>query len=472
MSQSTSEGRFDRARIVAALDRSVAFLLVSVSLVCVATCTGNGRVQPPAGSAPGAAASEEPPSSEPGAALAKSAPGAEAPAELSTASVTAPVPAGNGGSDAAGPLASFREALEGLRSHSRKDSVRVLWLGDSHTSADFMSDQVRKTLGATFGAGGPGFVRLGVSPYRHGRTRFDIGGRWHRAPEQPSRRSPVQDGVFGLCGMRSVPEGDAWTSVRLHDAGLAAGSKVRFTVLHRLPKGASFAVRLGKQAVLLDEKTKTDEVPGSPIRRLTLEGDVLDELRIEQKSGNPELFGAYVEGSDPGVVIDTCGIEGARVATALAWDSASWQAEVRARKPDLLVVAFGTNEAFDEGRVERYGAEYTELLARSRAAVPNLPCLVLGPPDASERSGGSKARVLEITAVQQRAATELGCAFVSGLSIMGGEGSFDAWMNANPPLARRDRIHLTAPGYERIGDGVTSALLPTQAAAPAAGEAR
>lgn len=450
MSEPASKRRVDRAGVVASLDRAVAFLLVVSSLVSVATCAQRGHAPEVAPASPAKGEAGAPtPSATPA-----SPPGSTAPS----------APAGQGSpsvsSAPAGPLATFEQALSALRARTREESVRVLWLGDSHTAADFMSDRVRGALSKELGAGGPGFVRLGVSPYRHGRMRFEIGGKWHRTPEQPSRRSRVQDGVFGLCGMRSVPDAGAWTSARSFDSGLARGGKVTWSLLHRMPKGAALKVSLGARTTTLDDQTATEEVPGSSIRRLHLEGGVADELRIDHLAGAPELFGAYVEGDTPGVVIDTCGIDGARVATALAWDSASWQAEVRARKPDLLLIAFGTNEAFDEGRVERYAGEYTELLSRARAAVPNLPCLVLGPPDAAERGGGTKERVLEVTAVQQKAAAELGCAFVSALALMGGEGSFAAWMNAEPPLAKRDRVHLTTPGYERLGEGIIAALMP------------
>jgi lysophospholipase L1-like esterase len=443
-----------RAALVVALDRSVAFLLVAGSLLCVATCSGATGVASEAAAAPESKAKPAAPVAVPekGAVSGQSAP----------ASKAEPASAQNPAAGAAvEPLAPFRASLDELAAGRRTEPVRVLWLGDSHTSADFASDVVRGALWKRYGSGGPGFLRLGVQPYRHSRARVEQGGKWQRKPEQPSRRSLVADGVFGLCGMRSVPEAGAWASVQLKGTELARDSQVRWSILHRLPKGASLSIKLGQKSFALDEQSKTEEVDGSSIRRLVLAGAPNDELRVEYGSGAPELFGAYVEGTKPGVVLDTCGIEGARVATALAWDAAAWQAEVRERRPDLLVVAFGTNEAFDDGRVERYGGELTELLRRVRAASPETACWIVGPPDAAERTGGTKARVLDVTAVQRRAALELGCGFVSELELMGGEGSFSEWMSADPPLARRDRIHLTPAGYERVGAALVEQLLPS-----------
>ena len=60
---------------------------------------------------------------------------------------------------ATGPLATFFGGLTELKNGMRKEHVRVLWLGDSHTNADFLSGTVRSALTAGFGDGGPGFVR-------------------------------------------------------------------------------------------------------------------------------------------------------------------------------------------------------------------------------------------------------------------------------------------------------------------------
>ncbi len=441
-----------RPSFIVGLDRTLTCLLVAASLVGVVTCSGASAAPPPLVAAPHGNAESSPAS-----------PGA--PETTSNAGVSPPRAEGVEPPAVADPFGSFRTALNELRAGQRKEPVRVLWLGDSHTSADFTTDVVRGALWQRYGVGGPGFVRLGVQPYRHARVRLEHGGRWQRRPEQPSRRSLVADGVFGLCGMRSVPEAGAWASVKLRGSDLAADAEVRFTLLYRLPKGAELGVRLGKKSLVLDETTEGFEPPGSSIRRVLLTGLAADELRVERRAGAPEVFGVYVEGSEPGVVLDTCGIEGARVATALAWDESAWQAEVRARRPDLLVLAFGTNEAFDDGRVERYGPELVELVRRVRAASPQTACWIFGPPDAADREGGTKARVLDVTAVQRRAAEELGCGFVSGLDLMGGEGSFGSWMSQDPPLARRDRIHLTPPGYERLGTAAVDWLLPAPAPA-------
>ncbi len=441
------------------LERALTLLLVATSLISVVTCAGRGAIAPQPESQPGqgpSSGTETPALSSDAATLEALDPHAvleEAPADQAEA------PAGP-----SSPIAPFFDALSDLKAGKRQEHVRIFWLGDSHTAADFLSDTVRDALWKENAEGGPGFVRVGLRPYRHGRARVDVVGKWQRVPYQPSRRSPSHDGVFGLAGIRTVPDLGASATVSLYRSKLQG--PVRWQLLYRLPAGARLRVRLGDADVVIDEKTESEAVEGSSIRRLVLEGSPEDELKVFHVAGSPELFGAYVESaSTPGVVLDTAGIDGARVATALAWNAEAWQAELRDRSPDLLVIAYGTNEAFDRGAPEKYGPELEELVGRARTAVPGLPCFILGPPDSASRSGGSEPRVWEITRVQEAAAAKLGCQFVSLARSMGGEGSFETWMQEEPPLARRDRIHFTVDGYERQGELLSPAF--TSPAPPA-----
>lgn len=456
-----------------AVEAVLALALVAASGIALSTCAATARA--PTGNSPGSdrAQAPAPQTDAEGPAPTVTSGGGEAPEVQPTAT---------GGGEVTGPLAPFLRELTGLVAGKRKEPVRLLWLGDSHTAADYMTDAVRRSLSDEYGAAGPGFVRIGVPHYRHARARFETVGKWRRLPQQPSRRSAVLDGVFGLCGMRTVPEDGAAATVRLHATGLAPEAPVRFTVLYRLPENAALRVqfrdgtrvlRSGEEASGAERALgEVSQAPGSPVQRLVIDGQVRDELRVEHVAGSPEVFGVFADGARPGVVVDTCGIDGARVATALAWDEEAWRAEVAARRPDLAVLAYGTNEAFDEAAPQRYAAEYEKLLARLRGAVPGLPCWIVGPPDAWDRAGRAMARVVEITEVQRRAATELGCGFVSARELMGGEGSFSAWRKTTPPLARADGVHLSSEGYETLGAALGKALLQESGLPESGGRSR
>jgi len=355
-------------------------------------------------------------------------------------------------------LARFFGALAELERKQRRESVRILWLGDSHTAADFWTGAVRSALAARFGAGGPGFLRAGVQPYRHDHVKCGREGRFRVQPDPPARRAPQGDGVFGLGGMRVLPDAGATTTLEVLAGGLSG--KANYEILYRLPPGSSLRIELGSQALRVDDKSPCERVAGSPISRLRLPAALGEPLEITALGGAPELFGVIAEGSEPGVVLDAAGIDGARIATPLAWAEEPFIAEVRARAPTLYAIAYGTNEVFDAVRVDRYAEQLKALVGRLRRGAPDADCLIVGPPDsAGPGATGSEPRVSEIDRLEERTALELGCAYLSAYRLMGGEGSFVRFLSETPRLARPDRIHLTPKGYEKLGDASAAELL-------------
>jgi lysophospholipase L1-like esterase len=355
-------------------------------------------------------------------------------------------------------LPRFYAALRGLDQKTQQDHVRILWLGDSHTNADYLTGAVRRRLAERFGSGGPGFVRLGTNPYRHSGARVTRVGRWRIEPDPPSRRTPMDDGVFGFFGIRSVPAGDGSRVELRIDKGRLQGN-VRYELLADLPAGSSFQVHVGTRRLDFSEKSALARVPGSPIARLRFESPPGELIDVGGGIGTPRIIGVIAEGEKAGVVLDTVGIDGARFATPLAWNAEVFAAEVQARRPELFVIAYGTNEAFDGGSTGAYGGQIDELLTRLRRGNPNADCLIVGLPDAAAPDGSSLPRVIEVEAIERVAAARRGCAFFPLRGVMGGEGGFARWMNAQPSLARPDRIHLSVDGYVKLGEALADALL-------------
>lgn len=362
-----------------------------------------------------------------------------------------------------GPLQNFFAALQQLELRARPSHVRVLWLGDSHTNADFLSGSVRSLLAERFGDGGPGFVRVGTKFARHEGVKLVREGSWNVDPDPPARRSPQDDGVFGLGGTRAEPGADASFKLLLEAKGEAAAANARFELSYSLPAHASFNVELGSARQTIDARTVAD-VSASGIAHLTLSAPLGSPLSITAGRGAPRLFGVSIERAEGvGVVLDTSGIDGARLETPLAWNMPALVDEVARRAPELFVLAYGTNEAFDALRVDKYAGQLTELVKRLRRGAPRASCLVLGPTDAA-LGEGSVPRVAEVGAVLRVASHELGCSFASLQQLMGGEGSFARGMKAKERLAQPDRLHLTPRGYKELGRALGALLLEAYSA--------
>jgi lysophospholipase L1-like esterase len=429
----------------AELERAARTAVAALCFGLVVTCSSRGTwkepPQPPAGVGEGAprALGSAATSAAPSAPASAVAPAAEA--------VNAPSSEPESLS-----LPKFYGALAALEQGQRDDHVRILWLGDSHTAADYLTDRVRRALQERFGSGGPGYVRVGLANYRHAGLKATREGSWRIEPHPPPRRARQDDGVFGLGGLRAVGEASARAHLEL--TGSDRQGTLRFEVLYDAAPRASLEVKLGEKRELVGASQGSP-----PIRRFTIEGEAASPLDLTVQGGAVKVWGVVMERPEPGVVLDTAGIDGARIATALAWDKDAFVREVATRKPDLAVIAYGTNEAFDAGGVAAYAGELTELVGRLRAARPGLECVIVAPPDAGTPDGGSPERLGEIERVQRDAARALGCGFFSQRAFMGGAGSYWLWLRETPPLARPDRLHYSPKGYERLGEAFVNQLL-------------
>lgn len=414
------------------VERAALLLLAGASAVVAVTCSGNGTLH---ADAPRAMASS--------AATTVSAPSSSTMANAAAAAPAAPN----------GPrLPHLYAALRQLQAGTRKAPVRVLWLGDSHSYPDFWTNAVRQPLQKHFGNGGPGFLLLGMDPYRHAGVKVGRNGDWRHEPPNPASAQPHSDGVFGLGGIRTVPlSGNARASIEL-EPGTVTG-RAHWTLYYRLTRpGAHFTVDVtDSKPVRVHKGSGAPGPAGSKLRQLELESPATGKLELSGLYGAPELFGVVVESRTPGVVIDTLGINGARARTVLAWDKTAWEADARAQKPELVVLAYGTNEVANPLSIAKNQKYFMELLSRVRAAAPNADCLLAGPTDWDEDSGRSRPRVLQMDQLERQIASAHGCAYFSVYDAMGGQGSHRRWEHQSPQLAAPDHIHLMPAGYRKVG---------------------
>jgi lysophospholipase L1-like esterase len=172
--------------------------------------------------------------------------------------------------------------------------------------------------------------------------------------------------------------------------------------------------------------------------------------------GDVRIFGMTLDRSQAGVVVDSLGINGAQIFTVLRFSESHFAEQLRHRAPDLVVLAYGTNESIEELSSAEYERKLVELLGRVARAVPTASCLLLGPPDRATFDKGAQAwkttpRIVEIVESQRKVARAAGCAFYDQMHAMGGEGSVAAWASEPQPRAWKDRVHLTREGYAQLG---------------------
>lgn len=359
-------------------------------------------------------------------------------------------------------LDAFAAAL--ARAKAGKGQARIVVMGASHTAADFYTGHLRRALQARYGDAGHGWVVPGRPwrAYRHSDVNLASSDGWHA--DRVGKEDARPDGRYGLAGVSvaSAWAGD-WVRVsttRDNPVGRRAGL-LEVPYLAQ-PSGGTFEVRV-------DGRVRAQVPTASPAfepRTLRLELPDRGHAVEVRPAGDGEvrLFGVVLERRRPGVILDSLGVPGSRAADVLKWDPAVWQEHLRQRRPDLLVMAWGTNEAGDDDQpLEAYESDLRAATERLLAAAPGASCLLVGPTDRPlplpEGGYVPRPRRGDVTAIQRRVVAERGCAFFDPAALMGGEGGMQRWAAALPPLGSRDRVHLTAEGYQVMGEALLRELL-------------
>ncbi|HKS28188.1 MAG TPA: GDSL-type esterase/lipase family protein [Pyrinomonadaceae bacterium] len=339
-------------------------------------------------------------------------------------------------------LDNFFRALTQIKSGRRIEPVRVMHYGDSHTAADILTAEIRRNFQRDFGDGGPGYISA-RNPFSTKRRGVETGTSSGWTIDGVGT-SGTNDGLYGLSGF----------SISTTRAGESAWLETicnHFEVYYlRQPGGGTIDILVDGVSVL-DKPLSLDAAAPSP-DYFTYDAPSDRSHRIEIRTltpGKARVFGIVTEHIAPGVSYDVLGINGARANRLLSWNDTAFVDNLVQRKPDLIIIAYGTNEVTDgDWSVESYSRMFASILRRFRRAAPQASILVYGPPDRADVdiAGTKMPAMIE---AQRRAAFEVGASFWSSYAAMGGAGSMGAWVSQG--LAQGDRVHLSRDGYIRMG---------------------
>ena len=343
--------------------------------------------------------------------------------------------------------------------------VRIVQIGDSHTAADQVTGSWRTLLQARFGRGGRGVLPPG-RPYAGYLTR-DITatqtGPWTTAGIFGSARHPG-GGPLGLTGYTlSTDTPGATIGLRADRAELGFD---RFTVCALTgPNAGSVSLTIGgvQQRWSLAAPTA-----GSDCTTLTSPLPV-SSAGVTVTQGPVALTSWSTEVGTGGVTLSNLGTVGAQLLHFDRTDDSVVTRELAQYRPDLIVVAFGTNEAFyPRFTTSGYDAQLQASLRRLQRLAPGVPMLLIGAPDSATRlpslqtgaAGVSlpcgegewrpTAALASVQAIQRTRAHQLGLAYWDWSQRMGGRCAATDWATQVPPLMRGDRVHFTSPGAARI----------------------
>jgi len=349
--------------------------------------------------------------------------------------------------DSHGSLDRFYASLWRTEKGGPGAVTRVVHYGDSPTTADLITGDVRAILQQRYGGAGHGFVLIGKPWAWYGHAGVELSSTgWDISP---ATQFKSRDGLFGLGGVSFTGETGAESRITFQDH-----RHTSFDVWFLMqPGGGVFAASADGTSL-----GRVDTAGASRIaarRRFNVPGGISRlDLRVEQ--GPVRIFGVSVEKSGPGVVYDSLGLNGASI-TVLSrmFNADHWAAELRERDPQLVIINYGTNEADFTAFIERqYEGELREAIRRVRHALPDASILVMSPMDRGYRAEDGQIETMpnipRIVAIQQRVARETGCGFFNTFEAMGGEGTIARWYNGQPRLVSGDFIHPTPGGGKLI----------------------
>ncbi len=341
--------------------------------------------------------------------------------------------------------------------------VRILYYGDSIVASDFITGKLRRLLQSRFGDAGHGYAL--VANAFPGWFHIDVS---RKASDQWKTSRCIgpfaEDGLYGLgCVSFTSRKTDEWFSMGTADREEWGRNVSRFELEYLKQPGG------GDVDILLDgNKVKSLSTDG-PEKKVAYEvvtaPDGPHKCEVRTTTDKPtRLFGMRMERDVPGVTLSALGITGARARFLDKEDDAHWAEVLHAAKPDLVVLAFGTNEitdgrmAFDEnGQLSKdpmgdYDRNLKKVMDQVHAALPDASLMLVGPPDMASKKadeGNSKPVVPIIVEHQKKLAEANGWAFWNQFKAMGGAGSMWAWVQAG--MGNSDMIHPTGSGGNVLG---------------------
>jgi len=393
-------------------------------------------------------------------------------------------------------LVTTSQKLDDPATKTREDQTRIVVYGASHVAGDMFTSLIRNELKSRYGDAGLGFL-VPANPWRDYYNRdanISYSDGWQST--WFSQKDSREDGRYGLAGVSFESNLKfAWAKVSSSKGGPYGKDVDHVEVWYwRSDRGGDFVVEIDNhlaKRIKTKPNAKKHEAEGLAVWSVDLK---LGRHEVEihpAGNGSVMLFGIVMEKNGPGVVMDSLGINGARATDHLDWDAGLFTAQLQRRDPNLVVLAYGTNDIGDDEPPDEYGRKLDVVINRVRSAVPRASCLFIGPSDrpvkveVSEDDYGRAVQSAGISAdlvpqlqrgkkrllfqrrprqqalidVQRRVAWRYGCGYWNWAGAMGGDLSMLNWTNADEPLGSPDYVHLTKLGYERIASIFWDALM-------------
>ncbi|MBF7685708.1 SGNH/GDSL hydrolase family protein [Acinetobacter sp. B10A] len=338
-----------------------------------------------------------------------------------------------------------------LQQALRTKTANIVQLGDSHTAADLMTGSLRTVLQQQLADGGMGW---GMPMFFAGQ-RLSLYG-YDNAGWQAISSRTQQNEDYSLGGLLAVPKSNG----------------AMLTIKAKIPQPEQRIVVSIRQNST-DEALTVVDAHGkhfnldAPMKNNTWQfasfTATLPFTVTAPHSTGTAIGGWWAKNANgQGVVVSALGINGSELSQWDRWNTQAWQREVTEIAPDLIILAYGTNEAYnDRLNVVQTKQVLIERIRQIRQASPNSAIMIISAPESLKNTAGiCGTRPIHLTAVQdmqKEVAETEHTLFWSWQQAMGGQCSMKKWMTQG--LGRGDGVHFTAAGYQQLGQALAKDIL-------------
>jgi len=359
--------------------------------------------------------------------------------------------------DSSGALNAFYTALWRTERGQHAAVTRIVHYGDSPTTADLITGDVRQLLQKRFGDAGPGFTLI-AKPwawYQHHGVQIS-GAGWQI---DAASHFVAHDGLFGLGGVSFIGGPGAHDLTRYSDS-----LPTSFEIFYLAQPGGGRVSVIADGAPIGEVDTGGLDQAGPGFATLHAPAPVKDlELRVD--TAQVRLFGLAAGKPGPGLLYDSLGMNGASITVLTRmFNREHWNSELRHRAPNLLIINYGTNEAdFGPYINGPYEKDLREAVRRAQAAVPEASLMLMSPMDRGHRTGLDEIETMptipRIVEIQKRVAADMGCAFFNTFEAMGGAGTMARWYQGEHRLVSADLIHPIPAGGKIVAEAFVKELM-------------
>jgi alginate O-acetyltransferase complex protein AlgI len=369
------------------------------------------------------------------------------------------------------PMEVFLDSLK-----YSEGQTRILYYGDSQIEYDRVTSYLRRSLRKEYGGTGPGLF-LPVMPVTYTKSFYvRASSNWRRFNYLSFKNGQINHNDLGpfmaFCRYmpdRQVSSGKVKSWIRITPSVYSDKSESKYEFLRILYRNALDYVRIdvrsGNNQVITDTLKISSRINEFVCPLYNSKNILID---FSGKT-SPDIYGISIE-SKTGVIVDNIPQRGSVGLEFTMVDKENLRDSYKVLSPDLVVLHYGLNLATTiRNDYSYYEKGLSRQLKVLKEISPGTVVMVVGLTDMAYTDGEvikSYPNIPRIIDAQKTASAESGAVFWDARKAMGGKSSIIKWFGMNPPLAKKDYVHLTDQGADTLARMMLSELFTIKEPVP------